>query len=208
MPNSGHSRSSASVALVLIFASLAFAWLQWVDSPLVASAASSGSSQPALALAAPPPHATPAVPPSAIAGAAATGLFEPLVTPTATTLPSSAPLPTPAPAADAGPEPTTTQVFDSGIASTYGSGDGFEGRRTACGAIFHTAVVQVAHKSLPCGTLLRIEDATTGRTVDAEVTDRGPYIPGRIVDLSWAAFSQLDARGPGLLRVNIYVLDS
>jgi rare lipoprotein A (peptidoglycan hydrolase) len=43
--------------------------------------------------------------------------------------------------------------------------------------------------------------------VDAEVTDRGPYVPGRVVDLSWAAFQQLDPTAPGLVRVNLYVLN-
>ena len=103
--------------------------------------------------------------------------------------------------------PPAPVVFERGIASTYGLGDGFEGNRTACGQVFHTHVVQVAHKSLPCGTLIRIEDVHTGRSVDAEVTDRGPYIAGRIVDLSWAAFKQLDPSAPGLLSVNLYVLD-
>ena len=68
-------------------------------------------------------------------------------------------------------------------------------------------VVQVAHKSLPCGTLIRVEDTDTGNSVEAEVTDRGPYIPGRIVDLSWGAFSQLEPNSPGLLRVNVYLLE-
>jgi rare lipoprotein A len=97
-------------------------------------------------------------------------------------------------------------IYESGIASTYGTGDGFEGNRTACGRIFRTNIVQVAHKSLPCGTIIRVEDIRTGKSVVAEVTDRGPYIRGRIVDLSWAAFRQLDPSGPGLLNVNVYVL--
>ena len=98
-------------------------------------------------------------------------------------------------------------LFERGIASTYGEGDGFEGNRTACGQIFHTSVVQIAHKSLPCGTVVRVEDPATGHSVDAEVTDRGPYVPGRVVDLSWAAFQQLDPTAPGLLHVNLYVLN-
>jgi rare lipoprotein A (peptidoglycan hydrolase) len=99
-------------------------------------------------------------------------------------------------------------VFESGIASTYGSGDGFEGERTACGQIFRTAVVQVAHKSLPCGTIIRVEDTDTGKSIEAEVTDRGPYVAGRIVDLSWAAFQTLEPSAPGLLHVNVYVIDT
>jgi rare lipoprotein A len=98
-------------------------------------------------------------------------------------------------------------VFESGVASTYGEGDGFEGNLTACGQVFHTNIVQIAHKSLPCGTMVLVQDTDTGLSVEAEVTDRGPYVPGRIVDLSWGAFKQLDPTGPGLLHVNIYLLD-
>lgn len=98
-------------------------------------------------------------------------------------------------------------LFESGIASTYGESDGFEGNRTACGQVFHTSVIQIAHKTLPCGTHVRVEDTRSGRTVDARVTDRGPYVPGRVVDLSWGAFKQLDPTGPGLLPVKVYVLD-
>ena len=146
-------------------------------------------------------HAT-----SLMNAAVPTGQFEELVKPTP--VPTSAPTPVPTPLATpaptAAPKPT---VFETGIASTYGEGDGFEGNLTACGQVFRTNMVQVAHKSLPCGTTLRIEDSNTGRSVVARVTDRGPYIPGRIVDLSWGAFEQLDPTGPGLLNVNVYVLD-
>jgi rare lipoprotein A len=103
---------------------------------------------------------------------------------------------------------TPPAVYETGVASTYGEGDGFEGNLTACGQVFHTGVVQVAHKSLPCGTMIRIEDTDTGRSIVAEVTDRGPYIAGRIVDLSWSAFRQLEPSAPGLLNVNVYLLDS
>jgi rare lipoprotein A (peptidoglycan hydrolase) len=112
----------------------------------------------------------------------------------------AAPTPTVVPT----PEP---KLVETGVASTYGEGDGFEGARTACGQVFHTMVVQIAHKTLPCGTMVRVVDTSTGNSVDAPVTDRGPYIPGRVVDLSWAAFQQLDPTGPGLLHVNIYVID-
>ena len=98
-------------------------------------------------------------------------------------------------------------LVDVGIASTYGEGDGFQGRRTACGQRFDTNVPQVAHKSLPCGTMVRVEDATTGKSVVAQVTDRGPYIKGRVVDLSWAAFSQL-RRSPDLVSVRVFTLDA
>jgi rare lipoprotein A len=138
--------------------------------------------------------------PGLMNAAVSTGQFEELVKPT--------PVPTIAPTAIPTATPTPKPpVFETGIASTYGQGDGFEGNLTACGQVFRTEIVQVAHKSLPCGTLLRIEDSDTGRAVDAQVTDRGPYIRGRIVDLSWGAFRQLDPSGPGLLNVNVYILD-
>jgi peptidoglycan lytic transglycosylase len=138
------------------------------------------------------------------------GQFEELVKPTPAPTVAPTPVPTPAPTVSStrtegtGPK---AAVFETGIASTYGEGDGFEGNLTACGQVFHTNVVQIAHKSLPCGTMVRVEDTDTGKTVVAEVTDRGPYITGRIVDLSWGAFKQLDATGPGLLHVNVYLLN-
>jgi len=143
-----------------------------------------------------------------INAAVSIGQFEELAikpTPVPTKAPTPVPTAVAAPTAVPAPAPEFA-LFQSGIASTYGEGDGFEGNRTACGQIFHTNIVQVAHKTLPCGTMLRIEDTDTGMAVEAEVTDRGPYIPGRIVDLSWAAFEQLDPTGPGLLHVNVYLL--
>ena len=104
------------------------------------------------------------------------------------------------------PHPSKGVLLETGIASTYGTGDGFQGNRTACGQIFDTYIPQVAHKTLPCGTMVRVEDAETGESVTVEVTDRGPYIKGRVVDLSWAAFRKLDPSAPGLRPVSVYVL--
>ena len=145
-----------------------------------------------------------------VSAAVSTGEFEevfrPITVPPQASVAVNVVAPAPEPTPEAPPDPGPT-LFQSGIASTYGEGDGFEGHRTACGQIFHAGVVQIAHKTLPCGTLVRVVDTATGNSVDARVTDRGPYIPGRIVDLSWGAFQQLDPTGPGLLRVNVYLLD-
>lgn len=143
-------------------------------------------------------------PASQMNAAISTGQFEELVrpTPVPTVTPTAIPTPMPSPTAT----PTAT-LFETGLASTYGEGDGFEGHLTACGQVFHADVVQVAHKSLPCGTLVRVEDSASGRSVTARVTDRGPYIAGRIIDLSWSAFQQLDPTAPGLLKVDVYILD-
>jgi len=148
---------------------------------------------------------TTAAAPQLVNSAVETGQFEDLYKPTPvppTPAPTVAPTVAPTPA----PTPDVT-LYESGIASTYGEGDGFEGNLTACGQVFHTSVVQIAHKSLPCGTRVRVEDTDTGRTVDAEVTDRGPYVAGRVVDLSWGAFQKLDPTGPGLLHVKVYLLN-
>jgi rare lipoprotein A (peptidoglycan hydrolase) len=140
--------------------------------------------------------------PLQVNAAISTGQFEEPIqkpTPTPTLQPTvvvPTVVPTPAPA-----------IYESGIASTYGEGDGFEGNLTACGQVFHTNEIQIAHRSLPCGTHVRVVDTDTGKSVDATVTDRGPYVAGRIVDLSWGAFKQLDPTGPGLLNVNLYLLD-
>ena len=200
MPDKGFGRHRAAISL-LVAGSIALVGAQQVLDT-VAEAKPTQASVDVYNLQ-PLPEARTA-PSNMVSAAASSGQFEDLAKPTPTPTPRPTLAPTPEPTV--GPAPEPPPVFESGIASTYGEGDGFEGNLTACGQIFHTHVVQVAHKTLPCGTTLRIEVVSTGRTVDAVVTDRGPYIPGRIVDLSWGAFEQLDPTGPGLLPVNIYVV--
>ena len=191
MPQIGNGRRTAALCLVIVGSLLLVAVQQLLGAVAEAqpeAVIDTHELQPLPASPAP-------VAAAQVDSAVVTGEFEEPVKPT----PAAAPAPEPQPAQPA--------LFQTGVASTYGEGDGFEGNRTACGQIFHTNAVQVAHKSLPCGTLVRVEDANTGRTVDAEVTDRGPYVAGRVVDLSWGAFKQLHPGGPGLLHVNVYVLD-
>lgn len=76
-----------------------------------------------------------------------------------------------------------------GIASWYGRE--FHGRRTASGRTFNMNELTAAHRSLPFGTLLRVVNKQTGDVVIVEVTDRGPFIRKRVVDLSYAAAKQL-----------------
>lgn len=85
----------------------------------------------------------------------------------------------PAPVAAPAPPP----VVSNGslvLASWYGPG--FYGNRTACGQIYSSQIMGVAHKTLPCGTLLVL--SYSGRTVTVPVIDRGPYVAGRTLDLS------------------------
>lgn len=72
-----------------------------------------------------------------------------------------------------------------GLASWYGAD--FHGRRTASGARYDMNAYTAAHKSLPFGTILRVVNETTGKVVLVEVTDRGPFVRRRVVDLSRAA---------------------
>ncbi len=85
--------------------------------------------------------------------------------------------------------------------------DRFTGKRTASGAIFNNKGYTCAHKSLPFGTTLRITSIKTGKSVDVKVTDRGPFVKGRHIDLSKRAFFEIapDKYG-GHIRVNIAII--
>lgn len=63
-------------------------------------------------------------------------------------------------------------------------GPGFYGRRTACGYALTTSLLGVAHRTLPCGTLITFRNPTTGRSITVPVVDRGPYVTGRQWDLT------------------------
>ena len=87
----------------------------------------------------------------------------------------------PAPARRAGPGPEAYVRDGIVLASWYGPR--FYGRRTACGQTYTPEILGVAHRVLPCGTLITLT-SPTGRTVTVPVIDRGPYVAGRALDLS------------------------
>jgi rare lipoprotein A len=80
-----------------------------------------------------------------------------------------------------------------GIASWYGPG--FQGKRTANGERFDTRALTAAHKTLPFGTRVRVKSLADGKEVVVRINDRGPFIAGRIIDLSRAAAQALGMRG-------------
>lgn len=82
-----------------------------------------------------------------------------------------------------------------GYASHYGVGDGYHGQRTASGETFDAYGNTAAHPYYRLGTRLKVTDQRTGRSVIVRVNDRGPYAGGRVLDLSYGAFSQI--RNPG-----------
>lgn len=91
------------------------------------------------------------------------------------------------PAAPELPAPAVIVLDDApdGFASWYG--EPFHGRRTASGERFDMHAYTAAHRSLPFGTILRVENTKNGRVILVEVTDRGPFIKKRVVDLSYRA---------------------
>jgi len=91
-----------------------------------------------------------------------------------------------------------------GLASWYG--DKFHGRPTASGEIYDMYELSAAHKKLPLGTLLRVTDLNTGRSIKVKVNDRGPFIGRRILDLSYGAAEKLGVLEAGVTPVKIEII--
>lgn len=91
--------------------------------------------------------------------------------------------------------------FQRGVASWYGPG--FHGRLTANGERFNTNSLTAAHRTLPFGTRVRVTNARSGRSVIVRINDRGPFIKGRVIDLSKAA-----ARAIGITGISHVIVGS
>ena len=91
-----------------------------------------------------------------------------------------------------------------GKASYYGPG--FHGRKCANGDVFDMNKLTCAHRTLPFGTMLKVTNTKNGKSTTVEVTDRGPYVKGRIVDLSKAAAKEIDMIAAGVVNVEIEVI--
>jgi rare lipoprotein A len=92
-------------------------------------------------------------------------------------------------------------LTQAGIASWYGPR--FHGRRTASGERFDQTKMTAAHRTLRFGTRVVVTKPTNGRSVEVRINDRGPFIRGRIIDLSRAAAADLGIQNAGLARVQI-----
>jgi len=99
------------------------------------------------------------------------------------------------------PRPKPYQV---GTASWYG--DYFQGRPTASGEPYDMYDLTAAHPTLPLGTMVRVTNLHNGRAVVVRVNDRGPVVPGRIIDLSYNTARVLDFKAQGLQRVRLDVV--
>lgn len=93
---------------------------------------------------------------------------------------------------------------ETGTASWYGHP--YHGRRAANGEVYDMEKLTAAHRTLPFGTRVLVENQTNGKTVEVRITDRGPFIDGRIIDLSRAAARRIEMIGPGTAKVRIVIL--
>ena len=96
--------------------------------------------------------------------------------------------------------------YQRGGASWYGPG--FQGRRTASGERYDMNAFTAAHRTLPFGTWVRVHSLVNGREVDVRVTDRGPFIRSRVIDLSRGAAEALGMLGLGFKEVVVLVPES
>jgi rare lipoprotein A len=93
-----------------------------------------------------------------------------------------------------------------GIASYYS--DKFEGRKTASGEKYRGSEMTAAHRFLPFGTIVKVTNLENGNSVELKINDRGPFVEGRIIDVSWAAAEKLNFITQGLVKVKVEVVDA
>ena len=93
---------------------------------------------------------------------------------------------------------------ESGLASWYGAP--YHNRRGSNGEVYNMHAMTAAHRTLPLGSIVRITNVKSGRSAVVRITDRGPFVEGRIVDLSLAAAKAVDVYQPGIAKVKLEVL--
>jgi rare lipoprotein A len=109
-------------------------------------------------------------------------------------------------AACASPQPASTPSggHEHGLASWYGGK--FHGRRTASGEVYDQNAMTAAHKTLPFGTRVRVTNLKNGRSAVLRINDRGPFVRGRIIDVSRRAADHLGFRVDGVTKVEVQVV--
>ncbi len=91
-----------------------------------------------------------------------------------------------------------------GIASWYGKD--FHGKKTSCGETYNMYGISAAHKILPMGTDVEVRNLENGRSIRLTINDRGPFVAGRIIDLSYGAAKALGMVGPGTTKVEVVAI--
>jgi rare lipoprotein A len=102
--------------------------------------------------------------------------------------------------------PVAIPSTEVGLASWYGHP--YHGRAAADGEIYDMEKMTAAHRTLPFNTWVRVTNLTNNKTVDVRIIDRGPFVDGRIIDLSHAAAREIDLIGPGVARVRVDVINA
>jgi peptidoglycan lytic transglycosylase len=105
------------------------------------------------------------------------------------------------------PKPTVPAVIGStetGMASWYGHP--YHGRQAADGEIYDMEKLVAAHRTLQINTWVRVTNLSNSKTVDVRIIDRGPFVGGRIIDLSHAAAQKVDLIGPGVAQVRVEII--
>jgi len=95
---------------------------------------------------------------------------------------------------------------ETGLSSWYGAP--YHNRRGSNGEVYNMHAMTAAHRTLPLGSIVRVTNVKTGRSAIVRITDRGPFVEGRILDLSLAAAKAVDVYQPGVAKVHIEVLES
>jgi len=103
------------------------------------------------------------------------------------------------------PHPELIGYTETGMASYYAMK--FQFRRTASGETFNHYSMTAAHKTLPFGTQVIVTNISNGKSVKVTINDRGPFVKGRLLDLTRAAFSQIANTVQGTARVEIKVVE-
>jgi rare lipoprotein A len=101
-------------------------------------------------------------------------------------------------------KPARIGETETGIASWYGIP--YNGRRSANGEIYDMEKLTAAHRTLPFDTWVEVTNLSNGKRVDVRITDRGPFVKGRIIDLSLAAAREIDMVEAGVVKVRIKVV--
>ena len=119
--------------------------------------------------------------------------------------PATAPAASPAPRrAKPAPTPAPSGYSEEGNASWYGVP--FHGRHASNGEIYDMYKLTAAHRTLPFETMVRVTNLSNGKSTVVRITDRGPFVDNRIIDLSLAAAREVDSVGPGVVPVRVEVL--
>jgi rare lipoprotein A len=106
--------------------------------------------------------------------------------------------------AKAAPPPAPVGYTEEGNASWYGVP--FHGRRASNGEIYDMYKLTAAHRTLPFDTIVRVTNVNNGKFAVVRITDRGPFVENRIIDLSFAAAQQLESVGPGVVPIRLEVI--